>query len=110
MFFGGKQKTLEALIRRYLDDVGRCLDGLGTCLESCLAGEPFATIGEKAQVIHHAESQADDTRREIYVLLYGKALFPESRGDILGLLEATDKLPNAAESVAQYRASVRSGH
>ena len=29
--------------------------------------------------------------------MYSKALFPESRGDILGLLEAMDKVPNQAE-------------
>jgi predicted phosphate transport protein (TIGR00153 family) len=39
-------------------------------------------------------------RREIEYLLYGKALLPESRGDVLGLLETYDKLPNIAETVA----------
>jgi predicted phosphate transport protein (TIGR00153 family) len=50
---------------------------------------------------HQAESRADDIRREIVLLLYGKALFPESRGDILGLIEAVDKIPNQAESVVR---------
>lgn len=30
--------------------------------------------------------------------MYSKALFPESRGDILGLLESMDRVPNQAES------------
>jgi predicted phosphate transport protein (TIGR00153 family) len=38
-------------------------------------------------------------RREIELTLYGKALLPESRGDLLGLLETFDKLPNMAETV-----------
>ncbi|MEK0368345.1 MAG: DUF47 family protein, partial [Nitrosopumilus sp.] len=40
------------------------------------------------------------SRREIEISLYEKALIPESRGDILGLLEAVDRIPNKAESVA----------
>lgn len=101
MFFGGKQKILESLIDRYLTRVQDCLDRLEACLEASLAGEPFELIAEKARATHQAESQADDTRREICILLYGKALFPESRGDILAVIESTDKLANAAESVAR---------
>ena len=48
--------------------------------------------------LHKAESMADDIRREIEVMMYIKALFPESRGDILGLLETMDRIPNAMES------------
>jgi len=51
--------------------------------------------------VHKAESHADDIRREIEVAMYSKSLFPESRGDILGLLEAMDKVPNQAESVVR---------
>lgn len=48
---------------------------------------------------HRKESDADNLRREIEMTLYGKALLPESRGDILGLLETFDRVPNSAESV-----------
>ncbi len=34
-------------------------------------------------------------------MMYTKALFPESRGDILGLLETMDKVPNEAEAAAR---------
>ena len=51
--------------------------------------------------IHKAESLADDIRRDIEVLMYSKALFPESRGDILGLLESADKVPNQVEASIQ---------
>lgn len=47
---------------------------------------------------HGTESNADDIRREIEMTLYGKALLPESRGDILGLLETFDRVPNGAET------------
>ena len=51
--------------------------------------------------VHDAEGLADDVRREIEVLMYSKALFPESRGDILGLIEAMDKVPNNCEAAVR---------
>ena len=56
----------------------------------------FDEIIEKT---HIAESLADDIRREIELNLYEKSLIPESRGDILGLLESADKVLNKAQSV-----------
>jgi len=33
--------------------------------------------------------------------MYSKSLFPESRGDIMGLLEAMDKVPNQTEAAVR---------
>lgn len=101
MIFGGKQRAVETLIEQYLAHVDQCVDAFVSCVESSLAGEPFDSLVQKVEDTHRAESQADDMRREICVLLYGKALFPESRGDILGLLEAVDKIANRAENVVR---------
>lgn len=48
---------------------------------------------------HKLESKADDTRYDIETLMYAKALIPESRGDILGLLEAIDQIPGIFELI-----------
>lgn len=48
---------------------------------------------------HKAESKADDVRYEIETMMYAKALVPESRGDILGLLEALDEIPGLFELI-----------
>ena len=48
--------------------------------------------------VRKLEGRADDIRREVEVLLYSQSLFPESRGDLLGLLESTDKIANRCES------------
>lgn len=101
MIFGGKQKAVETLIEQYLAHVDRCVDAFVSCIESSLAGESFDELVQRVEDTHRAESQADDVRQEICVLLYGKALFPESRGDILGLLEAVDKVANRAETVVR---------
>jgi predicted phosphate transport protein (TIGR00153 family) len=45
------------------------------------------------------ESKADDIRYEIETMMYAKALIPESRGDILGLLEAIDQIPGLFELI-----------
>lgn len=100
MFFDKKQKAVEAQIECYLVRVDICVQCFHRCMESALSGADAEVIAKQAHETQLAESQADDMRREIALMMYGKALFPESRGDILGLLEALDKVPNRAEAVA----------
>lgn len=49
--------------------------------------------------VHQAESAADDVRHRVAIALYEHALLPESRGDLLTLLEQIDRIPNQAEGV-----------
>lgn len=101
MIFGGKQRAVESMIDRYLEQVTQCLEAFSDCIQASLDSQAFDDLVLKVERTHQAESQADDLRREITMMLYGKALFPESRGDILGLLEAVDRIPNKAESVVR---------
>lgn len=101
MIFGGKQRAVESLIAQYLEQVTDCLDAFADCIQASLEGQAFEDLVQKVERTHQAESKADDLRREVAMMLYGKALFPESRGDILGLLEAVDRVPNKAESVVR---------
>jgi len=48
---------------------------------------------------HRYESKADDVREEIKTLMYSKVLLPESRGDIMGLLESIDSIPHTLEII-----------
>ena len=89
------------MIERYLDTAADCVNSFAACVDASVQGEPLEQLVEKVERTHRAESLADDLRREITLLLYGKALFPESRGDILGLLEAVDRVPNQAENVVR---------
>ena len=98
MLFESKQAKVQAGIEQYCRTVLQCVEAFREAvLEHCDAPD-HARIKERFAAVHRLESQADDIRREIEVLLYAKALFPESRGDILGLLEAMDKVPNRAEA------------
>ena len=101
MFFVSKQKKIENRMKEYNEQVSNCMDIFREALKQYCQNPDRDTIQERFNEVHRAESQADDIRREIEVMMYTKALFPESRGDILGLLETMDKVPNQAESVVR---------
>jgi len=107
VIFGGKQRAVEALVRSYLERARECVqvfvDGIDIWLREA------RSMDDVLDHANRAESQADDVRRELCMLLYGKALFPESRGDILGLVEAVDKVPNRAEAIIQRLKSQQIG-
>ncbi len=101
MFFQSKQKKIEKQIDEYCAGVLKCLDGFrDTFLAYCKTNDRGRLESDFA-VVHKAESLCDDLRREIEVVMYTNALFPESRGDILGLLETMDRVPNQAESAVR---------
>ncbi len=99
MILWKKEKEIEQAVEEYLAETESCLASFDKAFEVYFAeslSEKFEQLVE--QTAKH-ESQSDDKRREIEVTMYGKALMPESRGDILGMLESIDLVPNKAESV-----------
>ncbi|MBN2445979.1 MAG: DUF47 family protein [Phycisphaerae bacterium] len=97
MIFSSKQKDIEKLIHTYCDVVRECLQLFeATLCHYCDSGDR-ERLREHSAAIHKLESKADDVRREVELMMYEKALFPESRGDILALLEGADRVPNQAE-------------
>jgi predicted phosphate transport protein (TIGR00153 family) len=97
--FFKKQRQIESLIFAYLDQLRMSqkhfYDGLTICIERGARGD----FDFQTDMTHKFESKADDTREEIKELMYGKALLPESRGDIMELLEAMDMVPRLFELV-----------
>ena len=95
--FFKKQQQIESLIYSYLDSLKmtekRFTEALNTYLKEDVCGD-FDFLTEQT---HKFESKADDIREEIKALMYGKALIPESRGDIMGLLESIDEIPRILE-------------
>ncbi|HCY83934.1 MAG TPA: hypothetical protein DHV36_02235 [Desulfobacteraceae bacterium] len=98
-FLFKKEDRLETLIYDYLKALRQTeeyfLKSFDTCLESAHC-EAFDFLTNQ---VHKAESQADDIREEIKSIMYGKALIPDSRGDVMGLLEAMDRIPHLFERV-----------
>ena len=99
MIFSRKQKQVESRLSDYCDTVRNCLEEFSRAIKEHCQTPNWDAIKDHTASVHKAESLADDIRREIEVMMYSKALFPESRGDILGLLETMDRVPNQAESV-----------
>ena len=90
--------TLEVKIQHYLDNVTNSgilfLEGI----DDYLNGD-MTQFANKLTDIRRNEETADELRREIRYRLYRKMLIPESRGDVLGLLETTDNVIDATKKV-----------
>lgn len=97
MFFTSKQKRIQDQIAQYRQTVLECMDTFANTLKRYCENPDRVVTSTDFDEVHKAESRADDIRCEIEEMMYSKALFPESRGDILGLLETMDKVPNQAE-------------
>lgn len=67
-------------------------------MDALIYGKPGITE-EYIEGVHYEEAKADDIRRDIERHLYEKALIPESRGDVLGMIETIDSIPNTFESL-----------
>lgn len=97
--FWRKEEEVKRLLEQYIAAVDasmgefekaiRCFIEKGGC-------EEFRAL-DKAT--HKNESRADDLRWQIEQMLYRRALLPESRDDLLALLENYDHLPNLAENI-----------
>ena len=96
-----KQKKIERQFNNYTDQIARCMDFFQRALSQFVDCVDREVLQGSFENVKQAESIADDLRREIEVVMYSNALFPESRGDILGLIEAMDKIPNRAEATVR---------
>jgi hypothetical protein len=98
MMFANKQKEIQRQVSEYCASVTECMDSFQNAVKQYCENMDRSLAKANFAQVHRAESKADDIRREIEVMMYSKSLFPESRGDIMGLLETMDKVPNQAEA------------
>ena len=97
-FFWGKQKEVESLIVQYCQKYKLALDLYVTGMKNFLENQDRGQLAIDVKELHIMESQADDIQSQISKVLYGSSLFPESRGDILKLVESLDAVINKSES------------
>ncbi len=98
-FFFKKEQQLETLIYSYLENLENIQQNFAKGLNLCLDVGNCEDLNFLADQTHKFESRADDILEEINQLMYSKALIPESREDIMGLLEAIDEIPGYFESI-----------
>ncbi len=91
--------NVKARILAYLEQVDLCLSRFSAAMDTYLSSGPCPEVETLRNDSHRAESAADDLRREIEQTLYEHELLPESRGDLLSLLESVDHIPGATQGV-----------
>ncbi len=97
--FFSQHRVLEKRLGEYLDHWLECIGHLRDGMQAFLEEGPGEQVDFHYHRVDQAESKGDELRRGVETRLYSKALLPESRGDILGVLEALDVVINRAESV-----------
>jgi len=98
-FFFGKKNAVYEKTEKYLNRIRETIEMFRKTMENYFGNGVSREFKEMIENTHLSESMADDLRREIELEMYQKSLIPESRGDILGLIEATDAVLNKAQSV-----------
>jgi predicted phosphate transport protein (TIGR00153 family) len=98
-FLFKKENQLNNLIANYLENLVKTQEhfvkAMDTCLDEGICGE-FAFLIEQT---HKFESKADDIRDEINYLMYSRALIPESREDVMNLIEHVEVVPRIFELI-----------
>lgn len=93
-----REESIIGKIEAYLEQIDKCRDRFIAAFGALIVDPSDVSRGPVADV-HAAEAKADDLRRSIELTLYEKALIPESRGDVLGLIETVDRIPNSFEHI-----------
>lgn len=99
MLFWNKERQVESDIASYLEQNELTVATFHEAMRVLFAEGPGAHFEQLVEQTHQYETAADDQRRVIEHAMYSRALIPESRGDMLGMLEALDLVPNKCESV-----------
>lgn len=93
-----QSRTLERQIDEFLDRLSESALLFDLAIKSYLADGFSKDFAAKRKDVNENESAADVLRREIESQLYSQTLIPESRGDVLGLVETLDDVLNLCES------------
>ncbi len=102
MAFWRKSKEVGRRLGDHVELVEKALLNFQQGMIAYCDDKDIALIDEFASKTHQLESEADDLRIQIVNELIGGALLASSRGDILEIIEHTDRLANASESVLNY--------
>lgn len=92
-----RSKALEAKIEEFLQKLSQSAQMYQIAISAYLSDGATADFQEMVQQLGDFESRNDALRRSIEAQLYRQTLIPESRGDVLGLLETLDKIHGLME-------------
>lgn len=92
-----QSRELESEIDSFLDKLSESALVFRRAVQCYMAAGANGEFETKLMHVNSLESSADDLRRGIETKLYKHMLIPESRGDVLGLLENLDSVINLFE-------------
>lgn len=98
MFFN-KERQIVQSIEEYLAEMAGCVAAMEEAFGIYFREGPTAAYDQQVKASHVHEHRADEIRREVEDAMYRKALIPESRGDIMEMLEALDLVVNACDNL-----------
>ncbi len=98
-YFFKKEQQVEKLIYSYLDIFGKIQENFYDAFFSCIENPACERFDFFVDQTDKYESKADDIIDEVNNLMYGKALIPDSREDIMNLLLELDKIPRSFEKI-----------
>lgn len=98
LFFGKKEKNIIELFNKHLDAVDNTIETLAELIRNL--DKDVQKVRELSEQVRNAETEADRIRREAELEMYSGAFLPNFRGDLLGTIEAMDRIANKAETVA----------
>ena len=96
----GKTKLLESQVDQFLDLITKGTLCMRAAIQSYLGGDD-EDFQSRLELISEYERKADDLRRSTQAMIYTYSLIPESRADVLGLLENLDSVIDRAKQVVQ---------
>ena len=100
-----KGKKAFELISEHLDAVLSCYDLFTQAIEKTMVTGPGPEAEALALQVDKMESKADEARHKIIKSFLEGALLPESRREVLKLIELTDEIANKSESNIRQIAS-----
>ena len=93
-----RTKQLEQQIDSFFDRVSESSVVYRLAVRLYLREGMTDEFQERLDRVNALESEADQLRRDIERYLYSRTLIPDSRGDVLGLIETIDQLLSIFES------------
>ena len=99
-FLFKKEQQVETLIFAYLETFPEIQKNFLKAFQACLQdGTRCEDFDFNIKQTHKFESRADDIQDEINDLMYGKALIPDARGDIMEIIASFDMIPQLFEEI-----------
>jgi hypothetical protein len=96
----GRAKQIQAKLDQYFDALRQIGRRQREAFNSYL-DQDEQSFADLLEAINGLESRLDGIRRDIEMEIYGRRLLPDTRDDVLGLLEGIDKIPNRIQSVTR---------